>query len=587
LGRDGLLSAVQAAKLRQRIPKLSDRATRQPARPYEFGPFRLDPEKLVLWRGSQVAPLTPKALLLLCALVEQNGDVVTKQTLMDRVWPDTAVEEANLSVTVSALRKVLGTRAGGEPYIETVPRRGYRFVAPVSGAAGRVSLAVLPFRHLAGAADDAPLGLGMADALINRLTRLGDLLVRPTGTVRMYAERPTTPERAASELGVDAVLDGTLQRDGTRVRLSVQLVPRAASVEPWAEAFDDELTQIFALQDSIARKVAAALVPHLRGTGEPSSVRAYAPNLDAYEVFLRGRYFWTRLSAQALEKAFSCFQEAAERDPRYAEPHAGLAYAWLVLGFSGLTPPRSAWAQARDSAQQALALDETLAEAHVALGYVALFDRWDWKGARKELELALSLRPDSLMTQQWYGLFLALSGEVEAARGPIARARESDPLGLIANTLTVLLHHLAREHDRELELARRVVELDPYPFLGHWSLGLACAHAALTEEAVAEHRRALELAEGAPFMKAVLAWTLASTGARSEAVGLLAELDAADSYVSEYQLACVELALGERERALERLGAARERHDPWLLLLKVDPMLDALRDDPRLDALCV
>ncbi len=566
---------------------MPDRPTARPDGRFEFGPFRLDPVKRVLWRGTELVPLTPKALALLSALVEQQGDVVPKQDLMDRVWPDTAVEEANLSVTVSALRKALGTQPGGEPYIETVPRRGYRFVAKVKGPPRRLSLAVLPFRPLGGAEEDAPLGLGMADALISRLTPHADLAVRPTGTVRRYAELPTPPEQAGAELGVDVVLDGTLQRQLGRLRLSVQLLPRVPSVEAWAEVFDEELTHIFAVQDSIARKVAASLLPHLRGLSPPLPHPAYTPDLEAYEAYLRGRYFWTRLSGMGLEKAYACFQEAASQDPRYAAPHAGLAQVYLVLGFSGLMAPDGAWPQAREAAERALALDPTLADAHIGLGYTALLEDGDWAGARRHLERARTLDPDSPATQQWYGLLLALGGDIEAARAPIARAREGDPLALIANTLEILLHSLAREHELELELCRRLVELFPDQFVGHWSLGLACLHNGLAEEAVAEHRRALELAEGALFMKAVLAFTLAGAGGRTEAERLLGELDAAasDQYVSEYQRATIEVALGRPDCALERLERAIGQRDPWTLLLRVDPMLLPLRQEPRFEAL--
>jgi DNA-binding winged helix-turn-helix (wHTH) protein/tetratricopeptide (TPR) repeat protein len=553
---------------------------------FEFGPFRLDPKKHVLWRGTEVVKLTPKALALLSALVEQQGDVVPKQDLMDRVWPDTAVEEANLSVTVSALRKALGTQPGGEPYIQTVPRRGYRFAAEVKGPPKRLSLAVLPFRPLGGSEEDAPLGLGMADALISRLTPHADLAVCPTGTVRRYAELPTTPERAGAELGVDVVLDGTLQRQLGRLRLSVQLLPRIPKVEAWAEVFDEELTHIFAVQDSIAHKVAASLLPHLRGQA-PRPRQTHTPDLAAYEAYLRGRYFWTRLSGLGLERAYSCFQDAASKDPGYALPHAGLAQVYLVLGFSGLVAPESAWPQAREAAERALELEATLADAHVGLGYTTLLERGDWAGARRHLERARTLEPDSPVSQQWYGLLLALGGDIEAARAPIARARERDPLGLIANTLEILLHSLAREHERELELGRRLVELFPDQFVGHWSLGLACLHNGLAEEAVAEHRRALELAEEALFMKAVLAWTLAGAGERVEAERLLAELDAAapERYVSEYQRATIEIALGRPERALERLERAIAQRDPWSLLLRVDPMLLPVRQEPRLETL--
>jgi len=219
-----------------------------PSGTFEFGPFRLDARKRVLWRGGRIVPLPPKALDLLVALVEQQGDVVRKQDLMQRVWPDTFVEEANLSVNVSALRKALGEQPGGRPYIETVPRRGYRFAAPGTPAAPALpSLAVLPFIALSRGKDDAYLGAGLADALITRLGSTGRVVVRPTSAVLKYANRD--PREAGRDLQVDAVLEGKVQRQGSRLRVTVQLIPLAGPTPSWAETFDEETTSVFALQD--------------------------------------------------------------------------------------------------------------------------------------------------------------------------------------------------------------------------------------------------------------------------------------------------------------------------------------------------
>jgi len=549
-----------------------------------FGPFVLDVETQVLWRGGDVVPLTPKAAALLQALLEKQGDVVRKAELLARVWPDTVVEEANLSVTVSALRKALGPREDGSVWVETVSRRGYRFRAPVTGVAPRrLALAVLPFRSLAGAEDH--LGLGMADALINRLLPLPGLVVRPTGAVMRYATRAVEPGEAARELGVEAVVEGTIQRDGGRLRVSARLVPRTDELRPWADRFDVPFTDLFAVEDAIAERVARALEPRLAPGAAPAGGRRNVPRLGAYEAYLRGRLFWSRFNGEGLQKAVACFQEAATLDPGYAEPHAGLADAFLILSFTGLAPPDALWPEARAAAEEALRRDPDLAEARIALGFLRLFQDWDWPGARRELDRAKAASPDSGAVGQWRGLFLAMAGELEAARAEVVRARESDPLSLVAGTVAGLVHALAREHEAELALVRRAAELEPDRFLAQWSLGLACAHNGLFEEAVAAHRRAVELAEGASVMKAVLAWTLARAGRADEARARLAEIESGPGGAFAYQRATVLAALGEREAALTSLEQAAAARDPWSVLIGVDPMLDPLRGDPRLASL--
>jgi DNA-binding winged helix-turn-helix (wHTH) protein/tetratricopeptide (TPR) repeat protein len=552
------------------------------ARRFAFGPFVLDAQTHVLWRGPDVAPLTPKAAALLEALVEKQGDVVAKAELLARVWPDAVVEEANLSVTISALRRALGPREDGAQWVETVSRRGYRFRGPVivSGAARRLTLAVLPFRSV-GAGEDH-LGLGMADAVINRLLPLAGLLVRPTGAVLRYASGAIDPTEAACALGVDAVVEGTLQRDRDRLRVSVRLLPRTEELLPWADRFDVPFTDLFAVEDAIAERVARALGPRLEPSSSRATARRHVPRLDAYEAYLRGRLFWSRFDGGGLLKAVASFQEAAALDPAYAEPHAGLADAFLILAVSGIGPPEDFWPDARAAAEEALRRDPDVAEARIALGFVRLFQDWDWAGARRELLRAAAASPANPAVLQWRGLFLAMSGELDAARDEMTRAREADPLSLVASAVTALVHALSHEYDDERGLARRAAELEPGHFLAHWSLGLACAHGGLFEEALRAHRRAVELAEGAPVMQAVLAWTLARAGQGAEARALLAEIETGGRYFSPYQRATVLAALGDHDGALRDLLRAADARDPWVTWLKVDPMLDPLRTDPRL-----
>jgi TolB-like protein/Flp pilus assembly protein TadD len=552
----------------------------------DFGPFRLDAAKRVLWRDGRIVPLPPKALDLLVALVQQRGDVVTKDELMKRVWPDTFVEEANLSVNVSALRKALGDRPGGGPYIETVSRRGYRFAA-LPGPAGPdlPTLAVLPFMALGRREDDAYLGAGLADAVITRLGSTGRVVVRPTSAVLKYAHRD--PREAGRELQVDAVVEGKIQRRDSRLRVTVQLVPIAGPAPAWAETFEEKATDLFAVQDRIAEQVAHALDLRLGAAERERLTRRHTADVEAYESYLKGRYFWSRFTGEWLEKAIGFFRDAVERDPDYCLPHAGLADAYLILGFSGLVPPKEAWPLAGEEARRALGRDEGVAEAHVSLAYVSLFADWQWTRARSELERAVALSPNSAAARQWHALYLDMTGRFEEARREIDRARELDPLSLVATTLSAFQSYLAADHARELEECRKAVELDPNHFLGRWSLGLAFQHQGRHREAVAEHRKAVRLSGQGALMRAVLARSLALAGQRAEAKRLLAGLERSTrlDHAGSYANATVHLALGDTEKALACLEAATEERDPWLVWLKVDPMLDGLRRHRRFAAL--
>ncbi|HVQ31758.1 MAG TPA: winged helix-turn-helix domain-containing protein, partial [Vicinamibacteria bacterium] len=520
-------------------------------RPYEFGPFRLDTEKSVLWRADQLVPLTPKALALLQVLLEHGGDVVSKATLMARVWPDAAVEEANLSVTVAALRKALGPQPEGRPYVQTIPKRGYRFDAPlhVAGPGPELGLAVLPFVCL-GPETEEHLGIGLADALIGRLTEVEGLRVRPTGAVSHYLKHPKAPREAAKELGVDAVVGGTVQRDGGRIRVSVQLVPLPAALRPWADSFDADWTDLFGVQDVMAERVAQAL--SLRLTSNRPAVVRHTPHPEAYEAHLRARFLFSRLDPPSLGKAFGYYGEAVRLDPRYAPPHAGLADCYLLLGLAGLLAPREAWNLTEECAERALALDPACAEALVSRAYARLFRDWDWAGARVALEQATTLAPRQASGHLWRGLFLTLTSDLAEARRAIHRGREIDPLSGLGSALRCLFYELVEDYEEEVVLSRRAIELRPDNFLGYWSLGLANALLGKVRPARKALLRALELTEQGLVMRAQMAWALARLGEAEEARQMLVALDglAESAFVSPCQRGSVLAALGDIDGGL-------------------------------------
>ena len=550
---------------------------------YEFGPFRLDGRRRLLWRGDELLSVPPKAVDLLAALVEQPGQVVPKDELLRRVWPDTFVEEANLSVNVSILRKALGDQPDGRPWIQTVARRGYRFLGEARAAAaqGPRSLAVLPFRSLTKEEGDDALGLGMADALITRLAATGRVAVRPTGTIRRFVDAEVDATEAGRMLGVDAVVDGRLQRAGSRLRLTVQLVPTGGGAPLWADRFDEELTHLFAVEDTVAERVAAALLVELSAEERTRLVRRPTASLEAYQAYCRGRFFWGRFSRPWVEKAMRCFQEAAALDPGYALPHAGLADAFLVAGFAGSLEPRQAWALAAGFSREALARDQRIPEPHVSAGFLRLLQDWDWDGAESELRQAVELAPVSTAPHQWLGLLLGMRRRPEEAVLALRQAEALDPLSPVVSALVGLHHAFAGDHETELVHARRALELDPHQLLGHWAVGSALTNLGRYEESVAELRQALAVAEGTGFVRPLLARSLALAGRAGEARAAVAEAGVA----SPYQTAAVHVALGEHATALELLGSAAERRDPWIVVLAVDPVLRPLRGDPAFEAL--
>jgi TolB-like protein/Flp pilus assembly protein TadD len=541
--------------------------------------------KRVLWRGEALVHLPPKALDVLLALAEQAGDVVSKDDLIARVWPDTFVEEANLSVNVAALRKVLGTREDGSAFIETIPKRGYRLVgvAPQAPEPPRLAVAILPFRVLGGPADDHYLGLGLTDALITRLGRFNTLAVRPTRAVQRHAEA-TDAREAGRALMVARVVDGSLQRAGSRLRLSLQLLDVASAGIAWSTVLEDDASRLFQLQDEAAEQVARALGVEPESSGAATHARS-APTTDAYRAYLKGRYFWARFTGPWLEKALAFFHESAEADPAYAPPHAGIAQLDLVLGFTGVVAPRDAWAAAEDAAGKALSRDGGLADAQVALGYVRLFRDWDWSFAETALERAVAAEPHTANAHHWQALLLLLLGRLGPAREALARAEALDPLSVLGSALLGLHGQLGHDDRAALEACRRTLELEPGHFLGHWGLGLALQQLGQHEEAIEAHRRALTLSGDAPVLRPVLARSLALAGHEEEARAIIAQPVEGIAFMSSYQKATVELALGARDRALACLEQACEERDPWVVLLKTDRLLEPLRGEPRYEAL--
>jgi len=552
----------------------------------DFGPFRLDAAGRLLWRGDTLLDVPPKAVELLAVLVAEAGQVVPKNELLRRAWPETFVEEANLSVNVSILRRTLGNRADGKPWIQTVPRRGYRFVGSVVETQPPPrSLAVLPFRPLAGEAADESLGLGMADALVARLAATRRVEVRPTSAIRRFSHVDVDPVEAGRQLKVDAVLDGRYQHSGSRLRITAQLQRVAGPTPIWAERFDVEAVDLFAVEDAIAERLASVLVAELSAEERQRLERRPTRSVDAWQAYSRGRLFWGRFSRPWVEKAARCFQEAAALDPDYAQPHAGLADCFLVGGLSGALAAPLAWSLAESATHAARERDPELFEVHVSSAFLRLFGDWDWPEAERRLRQGIELAPLAAVGHQWLGLVLSLSGRGDEAKAALVRAADLDPLSLIVSALQGVAYAFSGDHEAELRQQRRTLELDPHQLLGHWGVGSALHNLGRYDEAAAELRHALELGDSPPFLRPMLARSLAAAGRADEARQNLVELVASGGSSLAYLRAAVHVALRETEPALELLRVACDERDPWVVALPVDPALAPLRREPRFAAL--
>jgi len=600
-------------------------------RPYAFGPFLLDTRERRLLRDGEVVPLTLKAFDLLQILVENRGHLLHKEELLRRVWPDAIVEENNLTVTISALRKALDEGPTDRQYIETVPRRGYRFVADFRASAESTeaarspqarrahafalramvlaalaavaalawvwkrstpatavpvrSMAVLPLRSLTS--DGEYLGLGMADALITRLSGM-KLLVRSTGAVQKYTVPGLDPLVAGRDLQVESVLEGSIQTAGDRLRTTVRLLRVSDGSTLWAGTFDERLTDIFSVQDQVSQRVAGALALELTEAQRSLLTRRDTRDSEVYQLYLKGRFFWNKRSRDGFERGVSCFRQAVEKDPAYALAYSGLADSYLGLTYYHYASPQAAMPRARAAALKALEIDDSLAEAHASLAHVKTNYEWDWTGGERLWRKAIALEPAYATAHQWYGAhYLVPMGRLEEAIAETRRAQQLDPLSAVFNAFVGASLYFARRYDEAIEECRKAVDLHPDFGVAHWYLGRAYLQKGRFPEALAELQKAVTLSGGSPLMKGTLGVGFALAGDRAAAERTLDELEKirAESYASALDLADIHVALADRERAFRWLDQAAAERSFHLIYLKVWPELDPLRPDPRFKAL--
>lgn len=619
-------------------------ASKPTGRVWVFGPFHLDESQRRLLRDGQPVQITPRVFDTLIALIEQNGQLVKKEELMETLWPNTFVEEGALTRNVSDLRKALGDGK----YVETVPRQGYRFAALVSdpadpslriertteahlvidhttgaseksatlkhgsllsvlvtvlicaaAAAGLIwifqnqtdspegtrvkSLAILPFKPLEADPADEYLGLGMTDTLITKLSGMDRIIVRPTSAIQKYVA-DQDPITVGREQRVDAVLEGTIQRAGEKVRVTVRLLNVGDGAPLWAYKCDEYCADIFATQDSISQQVAAALISKLTGEEKVRLNKRSTDNPKAYQAYLKGRFFWNKRNEEGLKKAVGFFEQAISEDPSYAQAYAGLSDTYMLLFGYGFVPRNEAIPKSRAAAEEAIKLDSSLAEAHTALAMIAMNNDWDFAGAEREFRRALELNPNYPTTHHYYGEFMVLMGRFDEGLAEIKRALELDPLSLIIGTdLGANLHH-ARRYDEAIEQLRKTLEMDPSFERAHNWLVQAYCQKGMFQDATLD----IEKFSYVPAISlSHLANTYALAGKRREARSVLGNLQAmskAGRVGSDVFIGPL-IALGENDAALALLEKAYESRSTALTSLKVNPAYDPLRTDPRFVAL--
>jgi DNA-binding winged helix-turn-helix (wHTH) protein/tetratricopeptide (TPR) repeat protein len=577
---------------------------------YSFGPYQIDAEEQLLLREGRPLPLTPKLFELLIVLVANSGHILSKDELMKKVWADSFVEEGNLAVVVHELRKTLGGDSNGQSYIETIPRRGYRFadcvteitdehaisyiedpakaqaLAASSGSLRTKSgtIAVLPFKSI-GASTDEYLGLGMTDALITRLSNLRKVTVRPTTSVRRY-DGTHDPVVAGKELGVEWVLDGSIRKSGKRMRLTVQLVHVGDAVVRWAEKFDEKFTNIFAVEDSISEQVAKALEPRLTGEDRRLLTKRYTESFHAFEAYLRGRYFLEKRSAEDCKRAIEYFELATKIDPGYALAYTELAACYIVMASTSVLSTADSYLKAEHAILIALDIDEELAEAHASMGQLKT-RKWEWQAAEKELKRALELNPNYAMGHTWYALYLSVMDRFEEAFREIREAKSLDPLSTIIKSTEGSIFYLSRRYDEAIEQFRKTLEVDKGFAPAQSVLGVTYEAKGEYKEALKQYQQSLNVQGELPELVAFIARLDALDGRPAAALKAIERLKTwpQDRMVHPYSIALIYAALGDTEQTFRWLEKAIETRDEDLIILKVDARFDGIRGDPRFSRL--
>src|SRR5437899_3118193 len=548
-----------------------------------FGIFELDEDAGELRKQGTRMKLQEQPFQMLQVLLQRPGEVVTREELQQKIWPsDTFVDfDHGINNAIKRLREALGDAAETPRYIETLPRRGYRFIGKIERETPKFrSLAVLPLENLSRDPEQEYFAEGLTEALITTLAKIGELRVVSRTSAMLYKGVRKPLREIARELEVDAIVEGTVLRAGRRVRITAQLIDAPKEMHLWAESYERDLRDVLALQAEVAQAIAREIRVKLTPVDQARFAEVRAVDPDAYEAYLRGRYHWNRRPSE-FAKAIQCFQEAIAKDSTYVAAYAGLADCLSGLNVWGIVPASEGSVKAKALAQKALEMDHSSAEAHVSLAFATMY-HYDFLTAEREFERAIELNPRYTLAHQLFGWYLCTMDRYEEAYAEFQRAIRLDPLSSVIHAMLGNVLIYARRYDQALKQCAKALELDPTSGPAHLGLGWAYRCKSLYEPAIAPLRRACEFYPGSTPI-GVLGEVYAAAGYRGEAQKILEQLQelSKQRYVTPYVVARIHVTLGEKDEALQWLEVAYQQRAEWMVLLKVDPCLDGLRPDPR------
>ena len=550
-----------------------------------FDIFELDADAGELRKQGTRMKLQEQPFQMLQVLLQRPGEVVTREELQQKIWPsDTFVDfDHGINNAIKRLREALGDAAETPHYIETLPRRGYRFIGKIERETPKFrSLAVLPLENLSRDPQQEYFAEGLTEALITTLAKIGELRVVCRTTAMLYKDVHKPLREIARELEVDAIVEGTVLRAGHRVRITAQLVDPAKESHLWAESYERHLRDILDLQAEVAQAIAREIQVKLTPQEQAQLAQSHPVDPEAYEAYLKGRYHWNRRSREGLPKGVQYFQEAIAKDPAYAAAYAGLADCLSGLSNYNFVAPDEGCGKAKKLALQALELDPSLGEAHASLAWVHTWYDYDFVAAEREFERSLELNPRYATAHQFFGFYLGMMGRYEEAYTEIKRAIRLDPLSSVFEWSLGFVYWMARRYDQAIEQTAKALELDPGFAPAHALRCWAAQHTA-PELAVDAAQNAVRCSPGAVMYLATLGESYAAAGNPQEAQKMLDHLHdlSKQQYVTPYFLARIYAALGRKEEALHSLEAGYLERTCSLVFMKVDPRLDELRIEPR------
>lgn len=568
-------------------------APNQSGRLVKFGIFEADLASRELRKNGAKIRLQDQPFQVLAVLLEKPGGVVTRDELRQQIWPsDTFIDfDKGLNVAINKIREALGDSAENPRFVETLPRRGYRFLAPLDGThedppkrgAPIDSIAVLPLANSSPDLDTECIAVGIPGNIIHRLSQVPGLRVTSWNSVSSYKHHETDPKAIGRSFNVRALLFGRIWVRANKLRLHVDLVDTTNGEELWGEQYDRDLAEIFSVQDEIAREVSQKLRLKLTGDQSARLGRHYTDNIEAYQLYVRGRHSIEQRSMEGFKKGSEYLNGAIEKDPNYALAYAELSQCLHMPAYYGVVSPQEAYPRAKAVALRALEMDETLAEAHDTLATVLQNFLWDWESAGKEYKRAIELNPSYPIARLHYAMHLALMGRFEEAILEATEGQRRDPMSGVMNAALAFVLVNAGRYDWCIEQSLTTIDIDPALTFTYVSLAMAYERKGMFREAIVTNEKGLALGGSTAFHQSAIGHAYGSSGDHVRAREILLELQqkSEHGYIPFWSQAIVYDGLGENELAIGLLQQALKRREAMLVSLKVWPLLENSRVDPR------